>query len=514
MKINRKRLVFLLFAVLFACSAVFSIYSCGGDTDDGKTSGNNPTDAGQNDDGPGGDAGSDTEADTTPVDNYSYPEMDGGGADFKFMNPTNTWFYYTNLVFDEPPEEILDDAVYKRNRFIEDKFNIEIKEINISGDDMWNYNPEVRKAMNTGLDTYDAIFVPASFNGTVGAMLTDGFFLDLNDIPTLNLEEEWWNQAMLKEAAIGTGDQIYYAGSGISLFTLQAASCVFFNEDMMKTLGLDRPYKTVLEGKWTYDKFQEYIKAGTQLNSATDFKWDNSGTAIYGFVGYEDSSTALLAGSGELFIKADSDGKPVIAFEGERFINALTKIADILNMNNGNYLYANESNNIFHYEPIFRNGRGLMTIGEIKAANVFREMDYTFGILPIPKYDENQTNYYSHLINQAPVLTIPYTNPRAEFTGAVLDALAYVSNRDVTPVLFDVSVSQKQLRNEESIEMLELIKNTGSFEIGVAYGWTNPLYDKIRTTLGEGKPMDIASEIDKNKDKIIGNIQKTLDKFD
>jgi hypothetical protein len=506
MKISKKQILFLILAIVFVCSA---LVACG---DKSTESGNNNK---SDSEGQQGEKASDADVETTTAEAYEYQDFDGGGANFTVLAPTNTWFYYTKIVHEQQTGDILDDAIYKRNRFIEDKFKINIVEKNMPTDDMWNFNPEVRKVCKSNMDTYDAIFVPASFNGTVGAMITEGLFWDLAAIPTIDLTGEWWNQTMLKEAAIGTGSQIFYTGSGINMFTLQAVSCVYFNQDMFTSLQLELPYNKVREGKWTYDVFQEYIKNGTNLNGAADFKWENSGTAIYGFVGYEDSATALLAGSGAQFINTDADGKPVLAIGDERFISALMKIAEILNPQNGNYLYANANDGVFHYEPIFRNGRGLMTIGELKAANVFRDMEATFGILPIPKYDEKQDKYYSHLINQAPVLVIPITNPRTDITGAVLDAWAYVSNRDVTRVLFDVSVAQKQLRNEESIEMLETyMKNTGSFEIGIAYGWTNVLYDAIRTKIGNGKPMEVASEIDKSKDKINSAIQKTLDLFD
>jgi len=513
MRFTKKHLMILLFTVLFVCLAV-TIISCGEKTDSGSgDSGNaNPTEAKQDADS----EDTPTEPEEIPVEIYEYPEMDGGEADFKFYNvPVNVWFYYTDLVFDESPADILDDAVHKRNKLIEEKFNINLKEINFPGSDMWEYNNNVRKITRSDMDEYDAIFMPASFNGTVGAMLTEGLFYDMRKIPTMNLDEDWWNQMMLKEAAIGTKDKIFYAGSSINIMTLQAVSCVYFNQDMMASLQLDLPYKAVKEGKWTFDLFYKYIKDGTNLNGATDFTWEPSGSAIYGLTGYEDSSTALLAGSGEQFITT-ADGNPVFAGgERERFISALTKIGTMLNPDNGNYLYANNESAGFHYEPIFMNGRALMTIGELKAANRFRDMDATFGILPIPKYEEYQP-YYSHLFNQTPVLVIPVTVPEAriEFTGAVLDALAYVSNKDVTPVLFDVSVSQKQLRNDDSIDMLQIIKNSGSFEIGIAYGWTNPLYDVIRNKLGKGEPMDIVSEIEKTNDKINTAIQKTMDSFD
>ena len=503
MKYKKYRFLFLVLSVLITFNL---IVSCGDNSDNNTPQQNNQQNANSED--------FIEEEDIVPEETYIYPELDGEGADFKIFNPTNTWFYYTDLVHEEMTGDILDDAIYTRNRTVEDKFNITIREINMSGNDMWGFNTEVRKVIMSGIDEYDAIFCPASFNGTVGAMLADGLFYDLREITTINLDEEWWNQTMLREAAIGTKDKIFYAGSGINLMTVQAVACVYFNQDMIVNLGLDMPYSKVREGKWTYDVFHEYVRSGANLNGAGDFTWEQNGPAIYGLASYENSSTALLAGAGESFVKADNNGNPVLAIDGQRFVSALTKISEILNLQNGNYLWANESDNVLHYEPIFRNGRALFSIGELKAANVFREMETTFGILPIPKYDENQPAYYSHLINQAPVLVIPVTNPRTEFTGAVLDALAYISNKDIIPVLFDVSVSQKQLRNEDSIEMLQLIKNSGSFEISIAYGWTNTFYDAVRTRIGQGIDMNIVSDIERYRDNINNNIQKTLDLFE
>ncbi|MCL2775926.1 MAG: extracellular solute-binding protein, partial [Oscillospiraceae bacterium] len=330
---------------------------------------------------------------------------------------------------------------------------------------------------------------------------------------TLNLSESWWNQTMDKEAAVGAGNKLYYAGCGIDIMTLQCVSCVYFNQDMMTNLGLDLPYNTVRNGKWTFDAFNQYQKAGANLNGDASFNWTADGAAIWGFVGYDDAATALLEGSGERLITTDANGTPALSIEGERFINVLGKIQTMLQPQDGEFMYANNSANGDIYEQIFKNGRALMTMGELKAADVFRDMNVTFGIPPIPKYDENQANYYCHLIIQTPVLVIPATNPNPELTGAVVDAMAYLSNSDVTPVLFNVAVSQKQLRNDDSIDMLQIIKNSGSFDVGCAYGWTNVFYDKIRSTIGFGKPLDIAAEIEKDKDTINANIDKTMEVF-
>ena len=493
-----KRALFLIFTVLFLLAVSLSALSCNsnnsGNNNGSQTDGTGETQAGS--------------AETT--EEYAYPQMDGGGADFIFLNPTTTWFYYTDLVRESMDGEVLDDAIYTRNSFIEDKFNISLKTVEL---DIGKVNAQLKKVITSGEDAYDAAFCPAFFNGTIGALIAQNLFYNLRDIPTMNLEGNWWNQTMAKEASIGKGDKLYYAGCGIDIMTLQCVSCVYFNQSMMTNLGLELPYKTVTDGKWTYDALDKYMKAGANLNGDASFKWDKSGKAIYGLTGYEDCATALFMGANQPFIKTDADGVPHLAVQDEPFITALSKVQEILQLQSGYYLYANDINSGNHYEPIFRSGRALMATGELKAADTFRDMEDTFGILPIPKYDETQSNYYCHLIFGTPLLVIPATNPNPDFAGAVLDAMAYVSNRDVTPTLFDVSVSQKQLRNSDSIDMLHIIKNSGSFEIGSAYGWTTPLYDGIAGNIGKGTKFDIASQIEKSVSKMQANIDKTMQLF-
>jgi ABC-type glycerol-3-phosphate transport system substrate-binding protein len=502
-----------VFIMLLAAAVL--IAACGGEGDNGAGApGGGQQGAGPGSGAPGESGGLPGAADGADTENgYSFPEgMSGGGSDFRFLTPTTNWFYYTDIVFEAPPAEVLDSAIYNRNRRIEEIFDINITVIEYDINEIY---AEIRKAVNSSDNVFDAAFAPAFSNGNIGSLITQNMFLNLRAIPTLNLSEEWWNQTMIKEASIGGGNNaLYYAGCDINIATLQSVTCVYFNEDMMTDLDLDLPYGLVREGKWTFDAFFEYQRAGARLNGADSFAWDPSGEAVYGFTSYGNSANALLMGAGEKFIVSDEYGMPQIAFDGERFINALEKIQDMLvTMPSGYYLHAN-SDPPFHYEPIFRNGRALMTMGELKAASVFREMDATFGVVPVPKLDENQQDYYCHLIFATPLLVVPTTNSNAEFTGAVIDALAYVSYAYVTPILFDVSVSQKQLRNEESIEMLGLIRNSGSFEVGSAYGWTSDLYSQINATLGNGARFNAATFIDRSVDRVRSSIDRTVAFFE
>ena len=495
--------LFLLFAALLVCSVSFACSNT--------NSGGNP----QNDIQNSNDDQSDLDADLSipEAEEYIYPDLDGGGAEFTFFSPSTAWGYYTDIVREEISGEVFDDAVYNRNRFIESRFNIEIKTVN---SDIGAITGDLRKLIAAGDASYDAAFVPAFFGGTVGALITENMFYNMYEIPTMNLDREWYNQTMLKEAAIGKGDRLYYAGCDIDVMTVQCVVFIYFNQDMMADLGLELPYNAVREGKWTYDLFHEYQKAGTHLNGADSFKWNPSAATTYGFVGHANAASAMFEGSGERFITTDSEGMPHLAIEGERFLNVLAKLEDLFTQTSeGYFIHANDDPATgFHFEPMLKNGRALMITGELKAADVFRDMEATFGIAPIPKFDEHQQNYFCHLHFATPVLVIPHTNTNPEFTGAVLDAMAYVSARDVTPVLFDISMSQKRLRNEESIEMLKFIRNSGSFDVGSAYGWTTDFYNSIASTLGTGKSFNAASQIERNKPKIEASIEKTMEFFD
>ncbi|MCL2774151.1 MAG: extracellular solute-binding protein [Oscillospiraceae bacterium] len=442
---------------------------------------------------------------TIEAESYDYPALDCGGRDFTFLNPIQDWGFYTNIVLESQTGEVLDDAVYARNQTVEDKFNMNLKEINF---DIGVIEQKIKTTVLAGDSAYDIMYCPAYNNASIGALITQNLFYNLKDIPELQLDKPWWNQDVQEECSIGAGNKSYFAVCDVNIMDLQVPWCVYFNEDMMGKLGLDLPYSLVKDGKWTYDRLAEYAKAGAQLNGATTFDWDHSNAAVYGLTAWEHGMGALLAASGERYVSKDQDGNPYFTADTERFLNACDKISQMTGQK-GVYLSANDWPNEFNYQYIFRDGKAMLMIGELKAADSLRDVDSTWGILPLPKYDETQSRYYSPVTIQMPVLTVPITNSDTHTAGVILDAMAYLSSKDVTPVFFDVTMSQKRLRDDESIEMLQIIKDSVIYDLGMAYGWSTNLYLAIRTSLDTGKN-DAATIIDKNKDKINTDMAKTM----
>ena len=205
---------------------------------------------------------------------------------------------------------------------------------------------------------------------------------------------------------------------------------------------------------------------------------------------------------------------PQLNIGGQRLINVIQRMEDMLRVP-GEYLHANNAVDTgFNYQAIFMNNRALMMIGLLQAADMFRAIEIDFGVLPMPKYDEGQRDYYSFLGPAMPLTVVPTSSHDPEFAGAVMDAMAYMSYKDVTPIFFDMTVSHKQLRNDDSIEMLQIIRNNSAFDIGYAYGWTANFQEEIRSSIGTGGTLGIASHIERNIGTMQARIEQTIDLFE
>ncbi|MBP3918606.1 MAG: hypothetical protein J6I50_05485 [Clostridia bacterium] len=444
---------------------------------------------------------SDTSAETEFV--YQYPELDCGGEDFTVLNASTTWGFYHYMDFETPTGEILDDAVFERNRKIEEKFNLTLKVVEEDIDK--NYD-KYRASILAQDDVYDVAYIRCD---RLAPFMAEGYLYNLLDYPEFQLDQPWWDQVIMEKSLVGNQKKLYFAGNDFSLIGFEGTLCCYFNEQMLANLDLETPYTLVRNGTWTIDRLGEYAAAGANLNGDSSFAWNENGNAIYGLASYEDSLNAFITGGGENYVTIDDNGQPHLLQNLERFYNIVDKAYQIYSKE-GDFIFMNGSGNS-HYEMIFRNGRALFAIAEIKASSKYRDMEDTFGIVPMPKYDEAQESYYSHRTHVCLTMSVPVTNPDPARTGMIMDAFAYLSNTDILPVFYNVKVAQKGLRNEDSIEMLGIISQTRSFDIGEGYAWTEDLSAKMNTAVVNQKNNNIVSIVDSFRPSIEASFKKTLE---
>lgn len=132
-----------------------------------------------------------------------------------------------------------------------------------------------------------------------------------------------------------------------------------------------------------------------------------------------------------------------------------------------------------------------------------------FAIIPPPKLDEAQETYLTTLHDGTTILGIPMTATAGtiEAVCATLEALAAESYKSLTPVYLDVALKNKYTRDEQSAEMIDLIRQNIVSDFGFQYtetGFNNFFRNQTKTGAG------VASTIAKNEKSWTASLEKIL----
>lgn len=236
-------------------------------------------------------------------------------------------------------------------------------------------------------------------------------------------------------------------------------------------------------------------KTATNLNGDDSFEFKEGGNALYGIAGHGDFPMMFCNGAENRLFTQDGDDY-ILGIGTERMYNTVEKLVNIFDSKAG---YAHFNGNTVMpdgYMNLFRANRAAFLTCELKSTNQLRDMDATFGLLPFPKYDEAQDAYYTPVNYSTVFMTIPTVVGEPERSGLILDMLAYESQDEVQSTYFDVTLSQKGLRNEDSVEMLEIIRNSRMIEFTQLFGITNDYVATLNSQIiaGDANPASLAEK--------------------
>jgi hypothetical protein len=165
---------------------------------------------------------------------------------------------------------------------------------------------------------------------------------------------------------------------------------------------------------------------------------------------------------------------------------------------------------------MFMSGKNLFYYSELyESGTTFKSMEGDFGILPCPKFDENQKEYRTVAHDTYSLFCIPITCSRRELVGAAAEAMAAESYRKVTPAYFETALKVKYTRDEESSQMLDIILRGATFNFGVVYSGAidNVGYIMRDLLLFNDKNKSFAAYWEKREEKYQRELDKVIDKF-
>ena len=164
------------------------------------------------------------------------------------------------------------------------------------------------------------------------------------------------------------------------------------------------------------------------------------------------------------------------------------------------------------YTKMFENGQGLFFLLRLDDIEFMRASETDFGVLPIPKYSEDQDTYYSTVSQHTcGLMSIPVTISDPSRDGIILEALAAESKNLVQPAYYEVNLQGKYTRDNESGEMLEIILANRVYDLGCIYSFGDFANQYQNMTLT--KNPDIASLTAKYESKVTAAIDKIVEQY-
>lgn len=404
------------------------------------------------------------------------PDKKWDGREFRVLgreSPTYTQFNNFEIFSEGENGDLVNDAIYRRNTRIEDKYDVKITQTLV--DEPHN---ALRQAVLAQEDLYDLAFNEIR---NIGSLAADGYFYDLNDVDYIDFSKSYWNPDV--NEALTIGKSLFFTSSDFSLRDKNRVYIMIYNRDMVDKYKLGDVIGKVRENKWTYDTMYEYVKA-VYLDLDSDGMMgldDNYGIGFDSPFGFY----ALLYGFGNSILKT-ANNKLDITMNNEHMISSLDKALDIAN--NGlycadfigkvDYDFNSVVGNLFVQQQVM-----FTTSFPHVLASRSEKCNFNYGVCPFPKYDENQAKYLAMADVYGMLFSVPVTTPTPEFSGFMLEALSSDS-QDVLYNYYELTCKVKHTYDEDSAEMLDVIFDGIVYDLGTIYDvglqkvWRNISDDK------------------------------------
>lgn len=436
--------------------------------------------------------------DTTPEETTSkwldsLPDKDMEGAEFNILTAAEQWQYFYNA---EETGDIVNDAIYTRNRTVEERFNCKINYRIYNGymGGMSDVKSAITGSVMGGTMDFDLMVGSVAY---VFLLIADGLFTDMAGCEQLSLDSPWWFSKINDESRIN--DHLFLGASAYGTLNTAWSVVTYFNKNVAEDYEINDLYDLVLQNKWTFDKMNEYAVKVTRDANGDNVIDDKD---VVGIASTDDYISWLSISMGYKFTTKD-DGRIVFNGVDER----LAKINnDIIMLMTGDQYFGVTGDDNYYSKlcSIVSNNNCLFAIHRLELAggDILRSFG-NFGVIPTPLYDENQTEYITPTV--AEVSGIPLVVKDTESSAFLLEALSSESYRTVLPVYFEKALKVKYVSDDESVKMLDII-NSGK-QCDITYGFYFKLADSY-PLFKVGRSDDIVSIFAKNLNKWQGVIDK------
>lgn len=434
-------------------------------------------------------------ADNVPVLNFE-------GKEFRVIYH-DAQYQKMDIVADELNGDVINDAVYRRNLAVEERLNTKIKPIP-GGANSTGVIDIVRPSVTAASDDFDLVVSHAL---RTAALVSEGLFTDWYTIPYIELDQPWWTDRAVEQLTVG--NRAYLMVGDYALIAIGGTYCMYFNKVLGEKNNIDSNdmYNEVLNGNWTYNKMFDLVK-----NFAYDIDGDGqmTDTDQYGlFTTTNSPAVAYLWAFDAPLTTRDENNMPVLSLDQTKWSSIVEMVYNLYYNNPGTYS-TKDQESVFQ---MFRNGNIFLLNANFQTSVSFRDLEFDYGIIPYPKYDENQDKYLTMVDGFHTLFAVPITCGDLSFAGAVTELLNAESYRNVVPVYYETALKVKYARDNESVQIMDMILDGRTFDFGYFYdNWTGFAF--MLQTLMQNKSNNFASYYASQESKAIKQFESVMKAYD
>lgn len=397
-------------------------------------------------------------------------ELDYGGEVinvFTVKSQTYAMFideYSENLTF-------IQESIYNSNLKVEGMLGVEFNPIYTTYDESDRYEKivvPVRNAHMAGTCDYDLVSFAMRQNGMI---VCEGYFTDLLSIENsyIDFEKPWWPKSLTDVSLIN--NSLFFVGGDISTSYTYTLWGMFYNMNMFDQYHFDDPTKIVNDGKWTLEQFQKMSK---EIYTDLDNIEGKSEGDMFGYAAVAYDLDAFYLGTGMKLIEQNNDGdvfmsEDLLSSKAESLVSGMAEFLQTQNAWCGKMNYTDQNR---PDRPMFEENRALFHTDILEYGGIITQnatTEFKFGVLPYPKYDEDQDEYISSSrpgVNRTWGIPTGHSDERNLMLTAVLECMGSENYRTVTPAIFEICMKVRYSENEVVSSMYDVIRKNVVYDLG------------------------------------------------
>ncbi len=443
----------------------------------------------------------------TSNDRDDLGEVDLGGRDITVVSRVES-VNQSEVYVEETDTDPINDAVYNRNLALEERLKCKINVV--------QYLPEAGSVAGEAVDAVNNMVIAggtdfnivANCSYTSMTLALNGRMTDLRATSYIDFDKNYWSQGFNDALSYKTSQ--FFVTGPMSLSYYRYMFVTMFNKRLLEDEGMGEAlYEVVENGEWTIDYMTSIAERFYQdLNGSGS----RDGEDLYGFCARIGPTSSMMDGFWEgseiCVLQKDEDNAYVYEIDQERLSNSLEAVLGLLNCA-GSFTATTNAGDGDVLTKFAQDEAATITYRLIAVEDpTIRSMSSDYGILPVPKLTESQ-DYRTHVQVEVILYGVPSTcYDQIDDLGIFLEAYASESYNRVKPAYYEVALTSKYVKDQQSVDMLDRVVHSVAidpvnlFSLSFSFGSAN-----IRAMHQSGNNT-VSSMIRKNEKTLKKGVEK------